>query len=243
MKLKRIIQMLSDGKSLNAISKETHSSKTTVSNYKKLVEGTKLSYVELLKKSGSELEQVFFSLRSKPAEDARKAPLQEIMPEIIKRLGKRYSNVQLVYEEYYLKQKGEHYGYTQFKSYVQSYVEAHSYSYHNTYTPGEEWQIDFAGDALYLTDMKTGELTKLTVLVCVMPYSELPFLMALPNATTEWFFHGLNKGLEYMGALPRIAKSDNIRQWVSKSDRYSPSLADACMEWGFTTAYSQRLAE
>lgn len=35
-----------------------------------------------------------------------------------------------------------------------------------------------------------------------------------------------------MGALPRIAKSDNMRQWVSKSDRYSPSLADACMEWG-----------
>lgn len=232
MKLKRIIQMLSDGKSLNAICKDTHSSKTTVSNYKKLVEGTKLPYVELLEKSDSELEQLLSSQISKPSEDARKAPLQEMMPEIIKRLGKRYANIQLVYEEFYLKQEGEHYGYTQFKSYVQSYVEAHSYSYHNTYVPGEEWQIDFAGDALYLTDKKTGELTKVTVLVCVMPYSELPFLMALPNATTEWFFHGLNKGLEYMGALPRIAKSDNMRQWVSKSDRYSPSLADACMEWG-----------
>ena len=53
MKLKRIIQMLSDGKSLNAICKDTHSSKTTVSNYKKLVEGTKLPYVELLEKSDS----------------------------------------------------------------------------------------------------------------------------------------------------------------------------------------------
>ncbi len=232
MKLKRIIQMLSDGKSLNAICKDTHSSKTTVSNYKKLVEGTKLPYVELLEKNDSELEQLLSSQLSKPSEDTRKAPLQEMMPEIIKRLGKRYANIQLVYEEFYLKQEGKHYGYTQFKSYVQSYVEAHSYSYHNTYVPGEEWQIDFAGDALYLTDKKTGELTKVTVLVCVMPYSELPFLMALPNATTEWFFHGLNKGLEYMGALPRIAKRDNMRQWVSKSDRYSPSLADACMEWG-----------
>ena len=143
--------MLSDGKSLNAICKETHSSKTTVSNYKKLVEGTKLPYVELLEKSDSELEQLLSSQFSKPSEDARKAPLQEMMPEIIKRLGKRYANIQLVYEEFYLKQEGEHYGYTQFKSYVQSYVEAHSYSYHNTYIPGEEWQIDFAGDALYLT--------------------------------------------------------------------------------------------
>ena len=163
MKLKRIIQMLSDGKSFNAICKDTHSSKTTVSNYKKLVEDTKLPYVELLEKSDSELEQLLSSQLSKPSEDARKAPLQEMMPEIIKRLSKRYANIQLVYEEFYLKQEGEHYGYTQFKNYVQSYVEAHSYSYHNTYVPGEEWQIDFAGDALYLTDKKTGELTKVTV--------------------------------------------------------------------------------
>ncbi len=64
-----------------------------------------------------------------------------------------------------------------------------------------------------------------------MPYSELPFIMALPDAKTEWFFHGLNKGLEYLGALPAIAKSDNMKQWVTKSDRYSPTFADACMEW------------
>ena len=114
--------MLSDGKSFNAICKDTHSSKTTVSNYKKLVEGTKLPYVELLEKSDSELEQLLSSQLSQPSEDARKAPLQEMMPEIIKRLSKRYAIIQLVYEEFYLKQEGEHYGYTQFKSNVQSYV-------------------------------------------------------------------------------------------------------------------------
>jgi len=32
----------------------------------------------------------------------------------------------------------------------------------------------------------------------------------LPNASTEWFFHGLNKGLEFLGALPKVAKSDNM---------------------------------
>jgi len=66
--------MLSDGKSFNAICKDTHSNKTTVSNYKKLVEGTKLPYVELLEKSDSELEQLLSSQLSKPSEDARKAP-------------------------------------------------------------------------------------------------------------------------------------------------------------------------
>ena len=48
MKLRRIIQMLSEGYSLNDIGRETSSSKTTVSGYKKMAEGTKLSYQELL---------------------------------------------------------------------------------------------------------------------------------------------------------------------------------------------------
>ena len=87
------------------------------------------------------------------------------------------------------------------------------------------------GDALFLIDKLTKVKQKLVVLVCVMPYSNLPFMMAMPNATTECFFHGLNKGLEFMGAVPRTAKSDNMKQWVTKSDRYSLTFSDATVEW------------
>ncbi len=231
MKLKRIIQMLSEGKSQNDICRQTGSSKKTVSRYKKSAEDTKLSYGELLQMEDSELERLLQPPTAPSCTDPRKEALDAMMPEIMQQLSKRYANKLLVYNEFYLKKAPDGYGYTQFKKYVNDYVKAHSYSYHNVYVAGEEWQIDFAGDALYLTDPKTGELTKLTVLVCVMPYSELPFIMALPNATTEWFFHGLNKGLEYLGALPAIAKSDNMKQWGTKSDRYSPTLSDACIEW------------
>ena len=231
MKLKRIIQMLSDGFSMNAICRETGSSKKTVSEYKKAALATQMSYTDLLCMEEAELARLLLPSTPAPPTDPRKEELGKMMTEIVRRLSLRYANVQLVYEEYYLKHTTHAYGYTQFKKYVKEYQEAHSYSYHNVYHPGEEWQIDFAGDPLYLTDRKTGEVTKVVVLVCVMPYSELPFLMALPNATTEWFFHGLNKGLEFLGALPRVAKSDNMKQWVTKSDRYSPTLSDGCIEW------------
>ena len=231
MKLKRIIQMLSDGKSQNEICRETSSSKKTVSWYKKLADGTKLNYQELLLMEDSELEKLLQAPKAPAKVDPRKEEIDGMMPRIMHRLGQRYSNILLVYTDLYKKECPGGYGYTQFKKHVKDYCEAHNYSFHNVYIPGEEWQIDFAGDALCLTDAKTGEITKVVVLVCVMPYSELPFLMAIPNATTEWFFLGLNKGLEYMGALPSIAKSDNMKQWVSKSDRYSPQLSDACMEW------------
>ena len=231
MKLKRIIQMLSEGISQDNICRATHSSKRTVSGYKKLAEGTRLSYQELLRMEDSELEALLQPAREAAPVDARRAAFDELLPEIMRRLSKRYANVQMVYEDFYKVQCPDGYGYTQFNKLVKGYIDAHSYSYHNTYQPGEEWQIDFAGDSLYLTDPCTGEVTAVTVLVCVMPYSELPFLMALPNATTEWFFCGLNKGLEYMGALPKVAKSDNMKQWITKSDKYSPVLSDACAEW------------
>ncbi len=136
-----------------------------------------------------------------------------------------------MYEDYYCKECSDRYGYTQFKRYVCEYRASHDYSYHNLHEPGKEWQIDFAGDALYLTDYKTKVKQKLVVLVCVMPYSNLIFMMAMPKATTEWFYHGLNNGLEYMGVAPRVAKSDNMKQWVTKSDRYSLSFSDANVEW------------
>ena len=72
MKLKRIIQMLSDGKSQNEICRETSSSKKTVSGYKKLADGTKLNYQELLLMEDSELEKLLQAPKAPAKVDPRK---------------------------------------------------------------------------------------------------------------------------------------------------------------------------
>ena len=231
LRTKQILQLLSDGVAQNRICSEVHCSKRLVSAIKKMAGDTCRSYGELLSLPDSELSTVFQVKEASSPGDPRKDELDRMMPEIIRRLGRKHSNVQFVYEDYYLKSCPDGYGYTQFKKHVRAYREKNDYSYHNDYEPGMEWQIDFAGDALYLKDAHSSTRQKLVVLVCVMPYSNLPFMMAMPKATTEWFFHGLNKGLEFMGALPRIAKSDNMKQWVTKSDRYSLTFSDANVEW------------
>lgn len=223
--------MLGNGVPQSKICQEVHCSKRMVSHVKKKVDDIHLSYGELLQLSDSELHNIFMPSDTSAKEDVRKAELKRLMPTILERLSRKHATVQFVFEDYYHKMYPDGYGYTQFNKYICEYRKENDYSYHNEYTPGEEWQIDFAGDALYLTDRLTKVKQKLTVLVCIMPYSSLPFMMALPNATTEWFFHGLNKGLEYLGALPRIAKSDNMKQWVKKSERFSPTFSDANLEW------------
>ena len=230
-KLKMILQLLSDGGSLNRICNEVHCSKSTVSQYKKTAAASNFSYQELLNLPVGELQTIFMPRTGGASMTGRKAELYSMMPEIMKRLERRHANVLFVYEEYYHKEIPDGYGYTQFNKYVQEYCKKNNLVYRNTYEPGQEWQIDFAGDPLYLTDKLTKTRTRVVVLVCVMPYSNLPFMMAMPNATSEWFYQGLNKGLEFMGALPQKAKSDNMKQWVTKSDRYSPTFSDANKEW------------
>ena len=231
-KTQEILKMLNAGASQKSICEELHCSKRAVSAIKKKVDDANRSYAEVLTLSDSELEHFFAGEVAKPRPiDPRKDELELFLPEIARRLSQRHANVQAIYESYYLKECPNGYGYTQFRKYVTEYRKNHDYAYHNCYEPGEEWQIDFAGDPLYIVDYKTKERQKLVVLVCVMPYSNLPFMMALPRATTDWFYHGLNRGLEFMGALPKIAKSDNMKQWVSKADRYCPTFSDANLEW------------
>ena len=188
LRIKQILQLLGDGLSQNKISAEVKCSKRLVSAVKKRADESDNAIGELLMLPDDEFKTIFFP-REQPSrqEKDRKAELDRMMPEILKRLCRKHAHVQFVYEDYYHRVCPEGYGYTQFKKYVNEYRRNNDYSYHNLHEPGKEWQIDFAGDPLYLTDRRTKSRQKLVVLVCVMPFSNLPFMMALPNATTEWF--------------------------------------------------------
>jgi hypothetical protein len=191
-----------------------------------------MSFNEVLLLPDDEFSKIILNQPSNHGLDDRLEVLNRMMPEILKRLNRsKHATIHFVYETYYHKEEPNGYGYTQFKKYLREYRKDNDQSYHNEYKPGEEWQIDFAGDPLYIVDPITHKRTKLTALVCVMPFSNLPFMMAIPKATTEWFYEGLNRGLEFMGALPAVAKSDNMKQWVTKADRYCPAFSATNLEW------------
>ena len=69
------------------------------------------------------------------------------------------------------------------------------------------------------------------VLVCVLPYSMLSYVTALPNAKMEYLFQALSKAVEYFGGVAEISKTDNMRQWIKKANRYEPTLNEAASQW------------
>ena len=147
--------------------------------------------------------------------------LDGLLPEYVSDLShNRYLTIQALHESYN-KEHPDGYGYTQFKKSIREYQYSHNLSFHNTYISGEEMKIDFAGDALRLTDPKTGELTKVV---------GFGFTKAMYNVSMENFFGGISDAFSYFGGTTRIAKSDNMQQWVKKYDRYEPAFNDAFLK-------------
>lgn len=125
----------------------------------------------------------------------------------------------VLYEEY-LRSTDNPYGYTQFKAIIQEYEKNHDYKYHNAYEPGREMQFDFAGDNLWIVDKDTGEAIRAIVLVCVLPYSMLSYVTALPSAKMEYLFQSLPIAFKRRQILRRCGRDlkDGKHASVDKED-------------------------
>jgi len=231
LELRRMLQFLEMGISQRSISKKMHLSRTSVSAYKERADSSGKSYKELQLWDNAELSLILQKEGYKPTVDNRFKELEALIPDYVVELNRKYVTYELLWNEY-RKTYPEGYGYTRFKALIQEYEKAHSYSYHNTYAPGVEMQVDFAGDNLYITERKTGIKTPVVVLCCTLPFSSLSFVMALLKSTQEHFYFGLSKCLEYFRGIPETVKSDNMRQWVTRSNRYEPTFNEATMQWG-----------
>jgi len=231
LKLKRFIQMRLAGKSMNEISSSLCMSKTTVKKYLDLAERSGRPMTELRHMDNKALATLLQPDSPPPVADARKAVLDPLLDNYLAELNKPYKTIQLVWTQY-IKEYPDGYQYTQFKKYLLAYKKSKNLSYTNTYQPGREMQVDYAGDSLYLVNKDTGEYVKLAVLCCVMPRSNRGFMMAAYDATQENLFHSLSKCMTYMGRVPSIIKSDNMSQWVVHGDvRHESSFTEALDRW------------
>jgi hypothetical protein len=117
---------------------------------------------------------------------------------------------------------------------------------HFTHNPGEEMQIDFAGDTMCYIDCSTGEIIKCQVLVCILPFSNLTFAIALNSQKQEAFIEGIYKALVYFRGVPLSIKCDNLKPAVTKANRYEPTFTELMLflcEHYNTTIMATRVAK
>jgi transposase len=97
--------------------------------------------------------------------------------------------------------------------------------------PAKLLEVDFAGAALHYVDPSSGELIACPVFVAVLPFSGYGYVEALTDARLPQVVRALNNTLDYFGGVPLSVRSDNMRQWVSKSCRYEPAFTEMLEAW------------
>lgn len=245
LQIRRILQLLKQGQSKRSIASILHTGRHTIDDYVLKISQTGMDIAHLSKLSDSELGELFYS-------DNRPNVVQERLNDLQSRFG--YFTTELtrtgvtrlmLWQEYKLSVP-DGYSYSQFCEYLVDYNRKTNATMHFVHKPGERVQIDFAGKSLTYLDSSTGEIVSCPVLVCVLPFSGYAYVEALQTASQEHLFPALGRCMVYFGGVPINILSDNMRQFVHKSNRYEPVFTEVCEQWSLhygTTLSATRVAK
>jgi len=232
LQIKRILQLLNEGISKREINRLTKASRNTIDLYAEKFTTSGSTLEELCLLSEGALSERFINPVKPTALDPRSEDLESRMNYFLGELRRTGVTRDLLWREY-LKEVPDGYGYSQFCDRISIHLERSELVMHFDHEPAKLVQFDFAGDNFTFGDATTGEILSLPVLVFVLPYSGYTYVEVLPNAGQEQVFRAMGNCMDYFGGVPISAKSDNMKQLVTKSNRYEPAFNELCEQWAF----------
>jgi len=205
-------------------------SRNTVDYYEQRVKVSGLTLTQLLLLKDSELAQFIYSTSTTQVANSRQAEFDSQINYYLKELTRTGVTRQLLWQEYILSYP-QGYAYTQFCERLNQGKRLRTVVMHLEHYPGETLQVDFAGKKLSYVDPFTKTKIECPVLVCVLPYSGLTYVEALSDATQENVYNSLSRVFRYFEGVTQSVLSDNMRQYVTKSNRYEPTFNELAEQW------------
>lgn len=115
--------------------------------------------------------------------------------------------------------------YSQFCYYIQQDEQQRRATMHIPRKPGEQIEVDWAGDPAYIMDPDTGEVTKAYIFVGVLSYSQYPYVEAFVNEKQASWITAHIHMFEYFGGVSRLLVPDNCKTAViHNSDWNDPQV-------------------
>ena len=155
--------------------------------------------------------------------------LQLLLPDYLKELSRVGVTRYLLWEEY-ISENPDGFSYSRFCRKIKEYKKQLSVTLKLEHKAAYRLSVDYSGKKIEWVDAKTGEINRAEVLVCTMPYSGYTFACAVASQKQEDFIKGINNALLYIGGLPSVIQSDNLKSFVIKADRYEPTFNDLCIQ-------------
>lgn len=230
LQIRRLLQLLSDGASKREASRQSGISRNTIDSYEVLFKQSGNKYSDLLSLSDTELALVVYPGKTTREPDPRKKFFDDHVDYYIKELSRTGVTRELLWQEY-LQAEPEGYRYSQFCGLLSKQIRKSKPVYHNTYIAGNLLEIDFAGSKMSYIDRPTGEIIECPVLVCTMAYSSYSYIEPLVSSKMEQLVPALNRAMMYFGGVPKVVLSDNMKQFVTQSNRYEPTFTLLAEQW------------
>ena len=99
--------------------------------------------------------------------------------------------------------------YSQFCYYIQKDEEKRRATMHIPRKPGEQIEVDWAGDPAHIIDPDTGEITDAWIFVGVLTYSQYAFVKAYMNEKTDNWIKAHVQMFDFFGGVTPMLVSDN----------------------------------
>ena len=212
-KYREIIRLNSLGLSQRQITESCHVSKKTVTKVLKKASELSLEWPLSEELTDAVLAQRMFP-KQETSKSTRKMPNYEY---VRKELRKNGVSKKLLWTEYLedCRSTGEEpLMYSQFCYYIQQDEEKRRATMHVPRAPGEQVEVDWAGDKAYIIDPSTGKERAVSIFVGVMSYSQYAYAEACYDEKTPSWINSHIHMFEYFGGVPKILIPDNCKTAV-----------------------------
>ena len=114
--------------------------------------------------------------------------------------------------------------YTQFCKYYRDFVRVSKATMHIDRKPGEQMEVDWAGQTAGIIDNVTGDIIPAYVFVATLSCSGYAYVEAFLSQNQECWIAAHVNAYAYFGGATRILIPDNLKTGVEKPDLYTPVI-------------------
>jgi transposase len=223
-KIKRIMELQKEGCSIKQIARTLRMSKNTVKKYLRRCQSLDLD----LEADHIILSEGLYG-EADAAALARENRFDAMLPRLAKELKRVGVTRHLLWEEY-MTTDPEGYSYSRFCARLKAHRMTQDITLRMEHKNGYALTVDYAGKKLSYVDLSTGQVHYCEVLVCTLPASGYTYAVAVPSQRQEDFVMAINGALKYIGGLPKVILSDNLKSFVVKADRYEPRFNELSLQ-------------
>ena len=114
--------------------------------------------------------------------------------------------------------------YSQFCYHYQQYATTTKATMHVYRKPGEQLEVDWAGQTTPIVDSETGEIINAYVFVGVLSSSQYAYVEAFLSQNQDCWIAAHCNMYKFFGGVTRILVPDNLKTGVEKANWYSPEI-------------------